>query len=159
MRKRNLVFVLVLSIVTVGLYDIYWAFSTRNELKRLGQDVPSPWIAFLPTIGLFTIIFAQLFIHYHEANNALQYGVNNSNGLVTIINIFSAIFGFIAVVAILPLALYWLWKYSEAVENITKGALTTGASFGLAIVLGMFGGIVVWPAIIQYHFNKISETS
>jgi uncharacterized membrane protein len=32
----------------LGIYDIYWFFKTKTELKSLGADIPSAWLMFIP---------------------------------------------------------------------------------------------------------------
>lgn len=45
---------------------------------------------------------------------------------------------------------WWLWKYSEGVDKVTKGELSTVISFILLFLLGSIG-----MAIIQNDFNKL----
>lgn len=48
-KKRNPLFVIGLSLITVGLYTIYWFYQTRQELNELGSEERSP---LMHTIGL-----------------------------------------------------------------------------------------------------------
>lgn len=47
-------------------------------------------------------------------------------------------------------SIWWLWKYSEGVELVTKKEMSTVISFILLFVLGVIG-----MAIIQNEFNSI----
>jgi hypothetical protein len=47
--------------------------------------------------------------------------------------------------------LWWLWKYSEGVEHVSKGKTSGVLTFVLLLLLGSIG-----QAIIQDSFNKIS---
>jgi hypothetical protein len=47
---------------------------------------------------------------------------------------------------------YWLWKYSEGVEQTTNASISTILSFVLLALLGPIGA-----AIIQNDFNKLSD--
>lgn len=47
---------------------------------------------------------------------------------------------------------WWMWKYSESVENISNGKLSGVLSFILLFLLGNIG-----QAIIQDTFNKVGE--
>lgn len=48
-------------------------------------------------------------------------------------------------------SIWWLWKYSEGVENVTKGKMSTIMAFILLFVLSIIG-----MAIIQNEFNKLA---
>lgn len=45
--------------------------------------------------------------------------------------------------------IWWMWKYSEGVEEVTKGNMTAVISFVLLFLLGIIG-----MAIIQNEFNS-----
>jgi len=152
MRNRSLVFVIVMSIITLGIYDAYWTFSTRNELVQKGEDVPSPWIIFLPIVGLLGVALLQIIGHF-----VLTIPSGGSGN--TVLNILSVVIGIVSIVGILPMSLYWTWKYCKAVENVTNGGLTTGFNFAICLILGVVGVWFVWPAIAQNYFNKISPSS
>ncbi len=49
-KKRGVLFVIALSLITFGIYAIYWFYHTRNELNELTGETTSP---ILWTIGLF----------------------------------------------------------------------------------------------------------
>ncbi len=52
---------------------------------------------------------------------------------------------------IVPIVNYWwMWKYSEGVEKVTKAEMSTVISFILLFLLGSIG-----MAIIQNEFNKL----
>lgn len=52
---------------------------------------------------------------------------------------------------IIPFAnLWWLWKYSEGVEHVTKKETSAVMAFVLLFLLGSIGG-----AILQDGFNKL----
>ena len=54
---------------------------------------------------------------------------------------------------IIPLVnIYWLWKYSEGVEQTTKGQMSAILSFVLLYLLGIIGA-----AVVQDSFNKIGS--
>jgi hypothetical protein len=41
-KYRNPVMVLIFSIITLGIYAIYWVVSTTNELRTLTSTAPNP---------------------------------------------------------------------------------------------------------------------
>ncbi|MFI5270841.1 MAG: DUF4234 domain-containing protein [Candidatus Saccharimonadales bacterium] len=49
---------------------------------------------------------------------------------------------------------YWLWKYSEGVEKVTKGKISGILSFVMLLLLS-----VIAIAILQNEFNKVGETA
>ena len=53
---------------------------------------------------------------------------------------------------IIPLvSIYWMWKYSEGVGQVTKGEMSAPIAFILLFALGYIG-----MAIIQLDFNKLN---
>ena len=50
--------------------------------------------------------------------------------------------------------IWWTWKYSEGVENVTKKELSAVLAFIVLWVLGPIGN-----AIVQDYFNKTLETA
>ena len=100
-KHRNPVMVIVLTVITLGIYGIYWVVSTTNELRSLKADAPNPWALVLFIIPLVNII----------------------------------------------VALWYYWKYSGAVEEIS----------GFSAVLLFLLWIVFSPAavvIAQIQLNK-----
>jgi len=47
---------------------------------------------------------------------------------------------------------YWLWKWSEGVEHVTRGRMSAAVSFILILLLGVIG-----MAILQSTFNDTPE--
>lgn len=43
MKQRSVVWVLVLSFFTLGIYAIIWTVKTKNEMNSAGADIPSAW--------------------------------------------------------------------------------------------------------------------
>lgn len=58
-----------------------------------------------------------------------------------------------ALLMIIPLVnIWWTWKYSEAVDHVTRGKLSAAVTFLLLFLLGVIG-----MAIVQATFNDIEE--
>jgi len=54
---------------------------------------------------------------------------------------------------IIPIAnIYWMWKWSEGVEYVTRGRSSAATSFLLIFLLGLIG-----MAILQSTFNNTPE--
>lgn len=47
--------------------------------------------------------------------------------------------------------IWWLWKYSQGVEQVTKGKYTAGVSFLLLFILSAIG-----QAVLQTEFNRMA---
>ncbi|MEK7599702.1 MAG: DUF4234 domain-containing protein [Patescibacteria group bacterium] len=100
MKQRSPVAVLLLPLITFGIYSWYWAVKTKGEMNQQGESIPTAWIWLIPFVGI----------------------------------------------------IWWIWKYSEGVEHVTKGKLSGVLAFVLLWLLGSIGG-----AIIQNEFNSIGE--
>lgn len=101
MKNRNPVAVLLLSLVTFGIYALVWAVKTKEEMNQQGASIPTAWLLIIPFINL-----------------------------------------------------YWMWKYSEGVQLVTKGGQSQAVAFLLLLLLGPIG-----MAIIQSAFNKPQEAT
>jgi len=53
MTKRSVVAVLVLTLLTGGLYGFYWLVKTKDEMVARGADIPTAWLVIVP----FAIIY------------------------------------------------------------------------------------------------------
>ncbi|HUA13445.1 MAG TPA: DUF4234 domain-containing protein [Candidatus Sulfotelmatobacter sp.] len=50
MKNRNPFLVLLFSIITLGIYYIYYLVSTKNEMKKLGAEIPTAWLLIVPIV-------------------------------------------------------------------------------------------------------------
>jgi hypothetical protein len=53
MSSRSIVSVILLSIVTLGIYAIVWLVKTKREMNQRGADIPTTWLAIVPVVGLW----------------------------------------------------------------------------------------------------------
>ncbi len=53
MKHRSVLLVVLLGFVTLGFYWLYYYFSTRKELVKLGADIPTAWLIFIPFISIW----------------------------------------------------------------------------------------------------------
>lgn len=51
MKNRHPLAVLLLPFVTFGIYSWYWLVSTKNEMNKMGEHVPTAWIWLIPFFG------------------------------------------------------------------------------------------------------------
>lgn len=53
MKNRNPVVVLLLTLITCGLYYLYWLVATKQEMTRLGAAIPTAWLIIIPFVNLW----------------------------------------------------------------------------------------------------------
>ena len=54
MTRRPVAQLLLLSIVTFGIYGIVWLVSTKGEMQRLGvTDIPTSWLLIVPFANIW----------------------------------------------------------------------------------------------------------
>ena len=69
-KKRNPAFVIIFSIITFGLYTIYWAVKTKNEINSLGADIPTALLLIIPIANFyFWYKYADGFSTYVKKDN------------------------------------------------------------------------------------------
>ena len=58
------------SIITLGIYAIYWAVSTKNEINSLGANIPTGWLIIIPIANLYWIYkYSEGFAQYVKKDN------------------------------------------------------------------------------------------
>jgi hypothetical protein len=53
MTKRSVVAVILLSIVTLGIYAIVWFVKTKGEMVKCGADIPTSWLIIVPIASIY----------------------------------------------------------------------------------------------------------
>lgn len=53
MQKVNVVLMVLLTLVTFGIYAIFWHAKRRGEMVRAGADVPTTWLVIIPLVNLY----------------------------------------------------------------------------------------------------------
>jgi len=163
MKHRSLVKMLILNIVTLGIYRIYWLFKTRREMVDKKFKVPSVWLYLL----IYAVMFASVMLFLvpsitNDANNAnsecakvsRQYRescfdkqFDESSGEVSA----PAVLLFYGVMLLVgPLVGVWYWKYAKAVEGVTKDKMTFPVA--MIVLLAVPDGFDM--LMIQDGFNK-----
>jgi hypothetical protein len=59
-KHRNVFLVCFLTLITLGLYSLYWAVSSKRDINSRGGKIPSTWITLIP--------FAYLYYMYKYAD-------------------------------------------------------------------------------------------
>ena len=52
-KYRNIFLVYIFSIITLGIYAIYWIVSTKNEINSKGGSIPTAWLLIIPIANLY----------------------------------------------------------------------------------------------------------
>lgn len=53
MENRNPVAVAVLSLITFGIYGIYWYVKTKGEMNEKGSNIPTAWLIIVPFVSIW----------------------------------------------------------------------------------------------------------
>lgn len=53
MQKRSVVGVIVLTLVTFGIYSLYWHIKTKDEMVEMGADIPTAWLLLIPFANIY----------------------------------------------------------------------------------------------------------
>lgn len=53
MKYRRPLLVLLFSIITLGIYQLFWFITTKNAMKRLGADIPTAWLIIVPFVNIW----------------------------------------------------------------------------------------------------------
>lgn len=53
MKRRNPVMVIVLSLVTLGIYALVWYVKTKREMNSQGAQVPTAWLIIIPIVNIY----------------------------------------------------------------------------------------------------------
>ena len=99
--ERSPVMVIVLTMITFGIYAIVWQVKTKNEMNSLGAQIPTAWLLIVPIANL-----------------------------------------------------WWMWKYCEGVQQVTRGKQSQVIAFILLWLLSVIG-----MAILQSSFNEVAAGS
>lgn len=52
-KYRNVVLVVILTVITFGIYGIYWTVKTKEEINNLGAEIPTAWLMIVPIASLY----------------------------------------------------------------------------------------------------------
>lgn len=64
-KKRNPISVIVLMIITLGIYGVYWVVKTKGEINSLGARIPTAWLFIIPIVNIYFVYkYAEGFSRY-----------------------------------------------------------------------------------------------
>jgi len=52
-KHRNIFLVYLFSIITFGIYAIYWLVATKSEINDLGAKIPTSWLLVVPIANIY----------------------------------------------------------------------------------------------------------
>lgn len=155
MKRRNPFMVLFLSIITLGIYDVYWLVKTKAVLNQKTKiHTPSILLIFVPIVIVVALIIGVIIVYMHHSavTPAIGYGApapsfSDKYGPLLILSL--DLFAFLVIV---PTTFYWFFKFSKAINEYTNGELSTGVAFLLLWLLHFIGLIIV-----QDKFNDMLD--
>lgn len=53
MKNRSPIAVFFLTLITIGIYGIVWSVKTKNEMNRLGAEIPTAWLIIVPFVNIW----------------------------------------------------------------------------------------------------------
>ena len=53
MQHRDPIMVFLLSIITLGIYSLFWFVATKNEMNAKGAQIPTAWLIIIPFINIW----------------------------------------------------------------------------------------------------------
>ncbi len=53
MQHRNPIMVILLSIITLGIYSIYWLVTTKDRMNIKGAEIPTAWLLIIPFVSIY----------------------------------------------------------------------------------------------------------
>lgn len=55
MTRRSPISIILLTIVTIGIYYLIWYVSTKDEMNSKGANIPTAWLLIIPIANWFWI--------------------------------------------------------------------------------------------------------
>ena len=149
MKKRSVAKIILLSLVTLGIYQLFWLKWTSDEMRAMHIKVPAlKWLV-LPMVAYIVLVMAGAIGLFTLTDG--QPG-DSPTGLLGLVFVFAIIF--LAILQWIAQTV-WYWYFSKSVEQVTRGQMTASTSLLLIIILTFFGVQFAWPGIVQDAFNKV----
>jgi hypothetical protein len=69
-KKRNPALVIIFSIITLGIYFIYWLVQVKKEMNSLGANIPTAWFIIVPIGNMYLLYkYCEGFSQYVKKDN------------------------------------------------------------------------------------------
>lgn len=146
MKKISVWLVILLTLVTFGIYAIFWAGRNRDYIvkndNKAGYIPKWLWLIAIPLgVGVVLITSIMLIV-------LATIGIMDAD--VAMISIYVAMVG--SLVIPLAIGLWWLWYFGAAIQKITQGRIGRIWTLFLYVLAGPF---VV--AFHQYYINRLDQ--
>lgn len=70
---RSLIHMFIMTFITCGFYLLYWNVTTKNDLNRLGAEIPTAWLMIIPLANFyFWYKYAQAFAYYIKQSDQAE---------------------------------------------------------------------------------------
>ena len=53
MQHRDPIMVILLSIITFGIYSLFWFVTTKNQMNAKGAQIPTAWLLIVPFVNIW----------------------------------------------------------------------------------------------------------
>ncbi|MFC1860030.1 DUF4234 domain-containing protein [Chloroflexota bacterium] len=53
MQHREPVMVFLLSVITFGLYSLFWLVATKDQMNAKGAQIPTAWLIIIPLVNIW----------------------------------------------------------------------------------------------------------
>ena len=138
MKYRDPKTVAIYTIVSFGIYSLFWLANTRDEIheKLDAKPVPSMWWFLLPFGGYWWVWL------YSEAAEKLDAKVLKRNDTFLLF-LFATMAGGFSM------------RFDGFDDDATRTISAIFLIFGLIISLGLYS---LFPAVMQSKFNKLSDS-
>lgn len=136
---------ILLIIVTFGIYVPVWLYLTRRDLvKALGNPkaVPPFWYLLAPILLL--VILAVLLLAFSGAD---------STNVSPAVNIIMFLGGTAAIISTIVIPLWWFYRYFQAVHN-TSGYTDHVLLYIIWILCIIVVPFPIWMLLVQNDINK-----
>lgn len=158
MKHRSPIAVFFLSIITFGIYDLYWLVKTKSVLnQKTKYHTPTIWLLVLPVVVLVAAYIGLIAFASHSGSSTTTtniYGTTTTSSTSTLkhpVEFFVSL-GAIVVgwIAYLLISVFWLFRFSKAINQYTKGKMSTAVTFLILWVIHLIG-----VALVQDTFNDM----
>ncbi len=162
MKKRNPFLVFLFSLITLGIYDLYWLVQTKKELNaKTKHHIPTIWLLVFPLviIAAGVILLIVTGPHTTTTSNNFNYGYSygpqstTSTTSTTGVPVLSLALYLVGILLTIVISFYWFFKYSKAVNEYTSGKMNTGLTFILLWLLHLIG-----IALVQDAYNDVIDS-
>ncbi len=144
MKKIRVWIVLLLNIVTLGVYGIFWLINRRSEMvKNYKQDIPHWAWLLAPSMIAVALVVLSIFLLFFGNRT----GDNTTSMMLSVLGL-----GLVAILAIIGITIWWMVKFARAAAYVVNGRMTTA----WVVVLYIFTGTLV-GLFLQYYFNRAAS--